>query len=271
MTRVVNSFLSLILLVVLVVLVILGLRSIGLLEFTWPWENIDLATDEQTLGFDPDDPEPKVVKIEPLSLDCRARIHAEVPIRATREHELIGQTYRTDSVEMLAIGDVDTCVSNEQVEIAERADGTFDVIVPAEAIEFVRPRVDAVATMDSVVYDQGLIGKITDVFPWVSDNNALTPAAYAFAQTVIGGSDCMREAYDLTTFVITEAYEDQMAAQGGDPADVEVIISGSPDFSQNDLVDDPAFDDFEFSTDSAAVCDVVGGAVPVDPEMAENS
>jgi len=145
------------------------------------------------------------------------------------------------------------------------------VIVPADAIEFVRPRVDAVATMDSVEYDQGLIGKITDVFPWVSDNNALTPAAYAFAQTVIGGSDCMREAYDLTTYVLTEAYEDQMAAQGGNPADVEVIINGSPDFGQNDLGDDPAFDEFEFSTDSAATCDVVGGAVPVDPEDVENS
>lgn len=271
MNRIASVLATLVLLLLVVIILIVGLTSLGFLDFKWPWEDVDLATEDTTVTFDPEEPEPQIVQIEPIALDCRARIHAEVPVRASREHQLIGQTYRTDTVEMVAIGDVDTCVANDQVEIAERTDGTIDVIVPAEAIEFVRPRVDAVATMDSVIYDQGLIGKFTDVFPWVSDNNGLTPAAYAFAQTVVGGSDCMREAYDLTAFVLTEAYEDQVLAQGGNPADVEVIISGAPDFTQNDLADDPKFDDFEFNVGyDDAVCEVIAGAVPLDAEEADD-
>ena len=60
-----------------------------------------------------------------------------------------------------------------------REDGSARVLVPADAIEFVRPRVDAVATLGSVHYDEGLIGKLTGALPWVSDDQNLTPAAYA--------------------------------------------------------------------------------------------
>jgi hypothetical protein len=43
------------------------------------------------------------------------------------------------------------------------------VLVPADAIPFVRPRVDAVATVDSVHDDQGFIGKLTDALLWVGE------------------------------------------------------------------------------------------------------
>lgn len=246
---------------VLVFLCVIGLGALGFLDFRWPWENIDLATEDTTITFDEDEPEPKLVLIEPISLDCRARVNAQVPVRATRTYELAGQTYRTDTVEMVAIGDVDTCVDTSNVDIAERADGTFDVIIPADSIEFVRPRVDAVATMNSVVYDKGLVGKITDAFPWVSDNNGLTPAAYAFAQTVVGGSDCMMAAYDMTEMALQQAYVDQLVEQGGDAAGIDVIIDGLPDFGQNELPDDPDFEDFAFDIDGqTSVCDVADGA-----------
>lgn len=242
-------------------LVVAGLFGLGLLDWTWPWENIDVATTETTITFDEDEPEPEIIEIAPISLDCRARIVAQVPVQARREHELIGQTYRTDTVEMVAIGDVDTCVNTSGVEIAERTNGTFDVIVDASAIEFARPRVDAVATMDSVVYDKGLVGKITDVFPWVSDNDGLTPAAYAFAQSVVGGSDCMQQAYDLTRSALEQAYVAQIIEQGGTAGDIEVIVNGTPDFGQNDLPDDPAFEEFDFTVDGqAATCEITADA-----------
>ena len=84
--------------------------------------------------------------MEPISLDCRARIHAEVPVEGRREHELLGQVYRTDTVSMLAVGDVDTCVEGTSAEVVHHRDGTTEVIIPGESILFVRPRVDAVAT-----------------------------------------------------------------------------------------------------------------------------
>ena len=55
------------------------------------------------------------------------------------------------------------------------------VIIPGESILFVRPRVDAVATADSVHEGKGTIGKLTDSFPWVDSDVGLTPLAYAYA------------------------------------------------------------------------------------------
>jgi len=256
---------SMVLVLLVVFFVVIGLGALGFVDFRWPWEGVEVASQESTVTFDEAEPEPRIIEIEPIALDCRARIHAEVPVKATREHDLVGQTYRTDTLEMVAVGDVDTCVSADLVEVVERLDGLVDVIIPAAAIEFSRPRVDAVATMDSVVFDKGLVGKMTDVFPWVSENNSLTPAAYAFAQTVVGGSDCMKQAYDATEAALIDAYRSQMSEQGGNPADVRVIIDGVPDFEQNDLAEDPRFDDFDFSIDGTlAVCELAENATVPD-------
>lgn len=220
--------------------VVIALASLGAISLNWPWSNLDVATNEVSVM--PDAPA-TVYKIEPIALDCRARVHAEIPVSAKKDHRLLGQTYRTDKVDMTAYGDVDTCVDASQVEVLELADGGFIVRVPASAIEFVRPRVDAIATQRSVSFSKGFVGKLTDAFPWVSDNEGLTPAAYSFSQVVIGGSDCMRAAYDVTRELLIDAYTTQIVEQGGDADQVEVEIIGEPDFDQNEGA---ALGDFDF-------------------------
>ena len=211
----------------LAIVALVALSHLGFADIRWPWEHVDVTSATTTI----EQPEAaRVTRIEPIALDCRARIHSTVPIEGRREHRALGQVYRTDTVSMTAIGDIDTCVSSNLVQVTNNDDGTARVTVPADAIQFVRPRVDAAATADSVEYDGGLFGKLADVFPWVSDNNGLTPAAYAYAQAVVGSSECMAEAYDLTTAALRDAYEAEMADQGFDSADIDVVITGTPDF-----------------------------------------
>ena len=242
-------------------LVVFALLGIGIVSFSWPWETEAFAKVETEVTM----PEPATIRrIEPIALDCRARVTAEVPVEGRREHSLLGQVYRTDTVSLRAIGDVDTCVSSRDVAIRGWDDGGFTVIVPGDSIRFVRPRVDAVATARTVEVDKGLVGKVTDVFPWVSDDSGLTPAAYAFAQDVIGGTDCMQAAYDSTSALIVEAYRNQMVEQGGDPELVEVRINGDPDFDQHPPTD---LGDVEFEIDeSGATCEVAADALVASPD-----
>ncbi len=245
--------------VVVAAFVLVGLLVYsGALSINWPWNNIDLDVASSKTVIAPDAPA-QIYRIEPLALDCRARISAVVPIEGKKEHELAGRVYRTDTVEMEAYGDVDTCVNAELVEIAQLDDGRTKVTIPAEAIEFVRPRVDTVATRDSVRFDKGLIGKITDAFPWVSDNESLTPSAYAFAQTVIGGSDCMSQAYTVTEQVLVEAYAEHARVAGTNPGRVEVEIVGTPDFDQNAPLTELDGAEFEVRNDDVQ-CEVADGA-----------
>lgn len=238
--------------VILVVagLVIVALLGLGAVNVNWPWQG-DALVDETRVVLQKT--EAKIFAIEPINLDCRARIRAQVPVVGIKEHRALGQVYRTDEVTMEAVGDVDTCVEASGVVIRQgAADEVTTVIIPASAIRFERPRVDAPATQSSVTFDKGFVGKVTDAFPWVEDTEGLTPAAYTFAQGVIGSSDCMREAYEVTTGLITEAYKQQMANQGGDPDLVDVIIEGEPDFYQN--VDDlRTLDQFEFEAAQAGL------------------
>ncbi len=174
--------------------------------------------------------EARITKVEPISLDCRARVFAEVPVEGQREHEAFGVVYRTDRITMHAYGDVDTCVDGAGAAITHNTDGTTDVVIPGESIVFVRPRVDAVRTAGSVDVDKDFVGKIVDAFPWVDDNLGLTPAAYAYAQNVIGSSECMRTAYGLTEDILIDAYTDQVVEQGVDPDKLTVTIDGEPHF-----------------------------------------
>ena len=106
---------------------------------------------------------------------------------------------------------------------------------------------------------KSIVGKLTGALPWVSDNSSLTPAAFAYAQTVIGSSECMREAYDTTTQAMIEAYERQMESAGLDPEALEVEIVGEPDFG--DLPDAGDLGDFEFETSAdGASCSVADDA-----------
>ena len=178
--------------------------------------------------------EARIVAVEPISLDCRARVFAEVPVEGKREHEAFGLVYRTDRISMHAYGDVDTCVDGSAARITHNRDGSTDVVIPGDSIRFVRPRVDAVRTADSVDVDKDLVGKMVDAFPWVDDNLGLTPKAYAYAQNVIGSSECMRTAYGVTQDILIDAYHDQAVAQGADPDRLSVAIEGEPNF------DDPS-------------------------------
>lgn len=245
--------------VVLLAFVLVGLLLYsGAISINWPWQNIDLDIASSKTVVAPDAPA-QIYRIEPLALDCRARISAIVPVEGKKEHELAGRVYRTDTVEMEAYGDVDTCVNAELVQIEQLDDGRTKVTIPAEAIEFVRPRVDTVATRDSVRFDKGLIGKLTDAFPWVSDNEKLTPSAYAFAQTVIGGSDCMSQAYTVTEQVLLDAYAEHARITGTNPNRVEVEIVGIPDFDQNPPLTELDGAEFEVRNDEVK-CEVAEGA-----------
>jgi len=245
-----TAFLTIAGVFVLAVLLVIGFFSMGWVDVNWPWEDVVEETTEVAIDVEEG---PAVISITPIALDCRARVLAEVPIVGTQKTSVAGATVSTDTIRMRAIGDIDTCVSADGVEVVERADGTFGVIIDADAIEFVRPRVDAVATMDSVTTDRGFVNQVVEAFPWTNEDDELTPAAFAFAQGVIGSSSCMRAAYDQTSAALEDAYRQQMVEQGANPDDVDVIISGVPDFDQNDV--GPAeLGDFTFSEETGTSC-----------------
>ncbi len=207
----------------------------NMIDVRFPWQVLpEFAEVEVELSL-PE--EARIVEVEPIALDCRARIHAEVPVEGRREHSLFGQVYRTDTVTMQATGDVDTCVEGTSADVIYRRDGSTEVIIPGESILFVRPRVDAVATADSVHEGKGTIGKLTDSFPWVDSDVGLTPLAYAYAQNVIGSSQCMEAAYSVTQQVLIDAYRQQFIDQGADPESLTVRIDGRPLFPDAPPID----------------------------------
>jgi len=251
MSKATTALITVMSIVLLALILVIAFVSFGLFDINWPWE--DVIEEESAVAVDVEAGPAQIIDITPISLDCRARIEAEVPVVGTQKTTVAGATVSTDTIRMRAVGDVDTCVAADGVEILERTDGTIGVIIDADAIEFVRPRVDAVATMDSVSTDRGILNQLVEAFPWTNEDDELTPAAFAFAQTVIGGSSCMRAAYDQTQEALVDAYRDQMVEQGANPDDIDVVISGIPDFEQN-APEKPQLGDFEFSNDGAASC-----------------
>ena len=200
--------------------------------------------------------EARIVSVEPISLDCRARIHAEIPIEGIRQQESFGVVYRTDRVSMTAIGDVDTCVDGNAAEVKHHGDGSTEVIIPGESIQFVRPRVDTVRTAASVDVDRDAVGKLIDAFPWVDDNTGLTPVAYAYAQNVIGSSQCMQAAYQVTQEILVDAYRQQVLEQGVDEDTLVVRIEGQPDFGDPEPIE---ADDIELTVAGDSVTCVASG------------
>lgn len=235
-------------------------------SFQFPWQpDLDFTDVEIALSL-PE--EARITAIEPISLDCRARVHASVPIEATREHDLFGRVYRTDTLEMEAIGDVDTCIEGSSAQVRYNRDGSTEVTIDAGDIVFVRPRVDAVKTAGSVHVSKGLIGKWTDVFPWVDDDLGLTPLAYAWAQNVIGGSECMQAAYEVTESMIVDAYTQQFIDAGADPDKLRVTIEGRPVFE-----DPPPLElgDVEMTIDYSAVACAVSDDLTTDSAITSSS
>lgn len=234
-------------------LVVVGwaLNIVGVFDINWPWETEIAAQRETVIQEEP----AQVVEIEPISLDCHARVHADVPVRATKEHMVLGQVYRTDTVDVRAGGDVDTCVEGEPTTWTQTPVGGVSVRIPAGSIRFERPRVD-LHDVDTD-FDKGLAGKISDALPWVDDDEILTTSALAFAQDTIGGSECMEAAYEVTEQMLIDAYTAQAIEQGLDPDDVSVTIQGRPDFDQNDPDPAIAADEFDFEiVDTGVRCTV---------------
>ena len=143
--------------------------------------------------------------------------------------------------------------------ITHNADGTTDVVIDGESILFVRPRVDAVATADSLTVSRGVVGKIMDAFPWVDDNLGLTPLAYAHAQNVIGGSECMQTAYQVTEGMLVDAYRDQFVEQGVDPGRLDVRIEGEPIFTDPEALN--MGDDVEMNVGAGPITCVASDGV----------
>jgi hypothetical protein len=200
--------------------------------------------------------EARIVSVEPISLDCRARIHAEIPIEGIRQQEGLGVVYRTDRVSMTAIGDVDTCVDGDAADVNYRSDGSTEVVIPGESIQFVRPRVDAVKTAETVNVDRDAVGKLIDAFPWVDDNTGLTPLAYAYAQNVIGSSQCMEAAYEVTREILIDAYRQQVIDQGVDDSTLTVRIEGQPEFGDPEPIET---EDIELTVAGDSVTCVASG------------
>jgi hypothetical protein len=246
-----------------VVVVGWALAIVGVFDFHWPWE-VEIAAQRETVIQE----EPaQVVEIEPISLDCHARVHAEVPVRATKEHLLLGQVYRTDSVDVQAGGDVDTCVEGEPTSWSQTTVGGVYVRIPAGSIRFERPRVDLHDIETD--FEKGLPGKVTDALPWVEDDETLTTSALAFAQDTIGGSECMQAAYDVTEQMLIDAYTAQAIEQGLDPDDLTVTIMGRPDFEQNEPDSAVAAEEFDFEiVDTGVRCTVAPRPAeePITPE-----
>lgn len=234
-----------------VVVVGWALTVVGVFDFHWPWET---EITEQRASVIREEPA-QVVKIEPVSLECHARVHAQVPVRATEEHLVLGRVYRTDTVEVQAAGDVDTCVEGDRATWYPNGQGGVDVRVPAGSIRFERPRVD-LHDVDTD-FEKGLAGKLTDALPWVADDQSLTTSALAFAQDTIGSSECMQAAYEVTEQMLVDAYTEQAIEQGMAADDVSVTILGRPDFDQNEPDPTVATDEFEFEiVDTGVLCEV---------------
>ena len=102
--------------------------NLGVIGVTWPWERIPEVMAAETIVEQPE--EAVIYAIDPIALDCRARIRASVPIEGRREHTMVGQVYRTDTVSMTALRDIDTYVAADRVEIAELADGAAGCSFP---------------------------------------------------------------------------------------------------------------------------------------------
>lgn len=240
----------------------LAVMVMGVTSFRWPWERLgDFNRVEVDFAL-PDTA--RIASVEPITLDCRARIHAVVPVEGVRQHQFFGRVYRTDRVRMAAIGDVDTCVEGASLQVAHLDDGSTELVVPAETIRFVRPRVDALATADSVEVEKGTVGKLTDAFPWVEESSPLVPQSYAYAQQVIGGSACMQAAYAATAQLLVDGYRGQFTQQGMDPDRLRVRIEGRPDFGQNEVESAPS--DVEFLVqDGQVTCQPADDAGPRSP------
>lgn len=227
-----------VLLCVMVAAVVVGtlmfIRSFGFFGWAFDSERQDQARTTDVAE----------VRVRPLDLPCKSRIDARVPVQGEAKytvHSFIGSlTVNTDTVRLTAIGDVDTCFPAAGA-VVEKAAEDWLVRIDASQTVFNRPRVKPAATARSVNYKPGFGRLVADFVPiidyfMVKENSSqLTLEAQAFAQSVIGGSRCMRAAWPATKQAIVQTYQDEARRQGIKPQRVQVTFSGQPRFDQNDM------------------------------------
>lgn len=201
---------------------------------SWPFSagNTGVQTHSVTHQLAP----AKITKLELIALECRETIQMEVPVEGKVDHvaRVLGVQVaptRTDRAGLTAIGDIDVCVQIGSSRVLSDANGQQTVRIPASDIVYHRPRVDTLLSAQSAWYDAGWQAKLTNWLPFVSDNQSLSPAAFAYAQLVIGSHDCIAASWEVVVAGLHEAYRQQAANQGVDPNSVSVEIVGEPDFA----------------------------------------
>lgn len=206
----------------------------------------------------------EIFEIKPVNIDCRAVVRASIPVKGESQyivHTPLGsKTLNTDTIWLTAIGDVDVCFPPEASEVVKQADGSWLVTIDSSKTVFNRPRVDALATGNSVDYEDGAGRDIMSAVPLVNafiDTNAheLTLEAVAFAQSLIASSECMAAAWPPVQEAVTAAYAEQ-AALGGLSADqVTVVFKGAPFYAQyKQDIDTSVFGDgVEFEVEAGGI------------------
>ena len=84
MNKVIQTGLTLAL---VIVVGLLAFGQLGLIDWTWPWQNAQVMAVEVEVA----QPEAAtIITVEPIALDCRARISSLVPIVGRKEHSIAG-------------------------------------------------------------------------------------------------------------------------------------------------------------------------------------
>lgn len=192
--------------------------------------------------------EPEIIRIDPIALDCRARTDVAVSARGIMDHyatidlPLVAPkrvVYRTDSLEYQGVGDVETCVPPEASTIFQTTKET-KVTIDASQVVFNRPRLTFAKDFE-INYDQGLLGKITNAAPWVSDDSPLYDLTLHQAQKQVASESCMRKAWSATQAAVRNAYYGIVAEQYGiDASSITVHFVGEPNFWQAGKAPDEA-------------------------------
>jgi hypothetical protein len=171
----------------------------------------------------------EIVRIEPIAIECRAAIEAEVPVLLQKDvhYKTFGWNVftRTERGAFTSFGDVDTCLAIDHTRIFQTANGGWTVNVNVDDIVFRRPRVDMLRS-----FDTWIISVDWDWAPWVDGDTQMGLEAAALAQYLIGSSSCIEAAFDVTVDAIEASYKDQAASIGIDPALVNVVIDGTPSY-----------------------------------------
>ncbi|NNE56115.1 MAG: hypothetical protein HKN32_08850 [Flavobacteriales bacterium] len=243
-----------------------GLSVINLIDLKWPFSS-PLERETTVTQIEP----ATIYQMSAIGIDCREYTAVAVPTEGKNEHKadlvLWKPKYRTDTILMTVYGDVEACVPTLASTVLNTADGRVVVEVDATQIEWNRPRPDAEKTLafGDINVNQGWVGEITDIIPFVSDNLGLKEKAYAFGQAVIGSSECFSVAWDQVRQAIEFAYIHLEAERNNvDPSQVSVKFLGEPNFDQHVQPEDLELEGVKFRVLEGGSCQVKADSLQLD-------